>query len=78
MVNVFYRSLDSLFYSEPRFVTHIDDMAIRALTKYYSEVFPPSNSPDVCLLDLCSSWVSHSGHFSSKSFIILLRTFFIS
>ncbi|XP_042383319.1 uncharacterized protein LOC121975627 isoform X3 [Zingiber officinale] len=55
----FDESSDSLFYSEPRFVTHIDDMAIRALTKYYSEVFPPSNTPDVCLLDLCSSWVSH-------------------
>ncbi|KAG0486827.1 hypothetical protein HPP92_008922 [Vanilla planifolia] len=33
-------SLDSLFYSEPRFVTHIDDPAISALTKYYSKVFP--------------------------------------
>ncbi|KAG0485055.1 hypothetical protein HPP92_009134 [Vanilla planifolia] len=51
------RSLDSLFYSEPRFVTHIDDPAISALTKYYSKVFPPSNTPGVCLLDMCSSWV---------------------
>ncbi|KAG0485052.1 hypothetical protein HPP92_009131 [Vanilla planifolia] len=50
-------SLDSLFYSEPRFVTHIDDPAISALTKYYSKVFPPSNTPGVCLLDMCSSWV---------------------
>ncbi|CAL9128206.1 unnamed protein product [Musa textilis] len=57
--NRFDESPDSLFYSEPRFVTHIDDPAIRALTKYYSEVFPPSNSSGVCLLDLCSSWVSH-------------------
>ncbi|XP_010940093.1 uncharacterized protein [Elaeis guineensis] len=55
----FDESPDSLFYSEPRFVTHIDDPAIRALTNYYSKVFPPSNSPGVCLLDLCSSWVSH-------------------
>ncbi|XP_020521657.1 uncharacterized protein LOC18432221 isoform X2 [Amborella trichopoda] len=53
------RSSDSLFYSTPRFVTHIDDPAIAALTKFYSAVFPPSNSPGVCLLDLCSSWVSH-------------------
>ncbi|PKU66816.1 uncharacterized protein LOC110116116 [Dendrobium catenatum] len=55
----FDESLDSLFYSEPRFVTHIDDPAISALTKFYSKVFPPSNTPGVCLLDLCSSWVCH-------------------
>ncbi|KAK8921066.1 hypothetical protein KSP39_PZI019904 [Platanthera zijinensis] len=41
----FDESLDSLFYSEPRFVTHIDDLAISALTKYYSVSFPPSNTP---------------------------------
>ncbi|KAJ0979098.1 hypothetical protein J5N97_014572 [Dioscorea zingiberensis] len=55
----FDESSDSSFYSEPRFVTHIDDPAIAALTKYYSKVFPPSNTPGVSLLDLCSSWVSH-------------------
>ncbi|KAH1057077.1 hypothetical protein J1N35_035142 [Gossypium stocksii] len=50
---------DSLFYEAPRFVTHIDDAAIAALTKYYSEVFPPRNTPGVSILDMCSSWVSH-------------------
>ncbi|XP_042501512.1 uncharacterized protein LOC122079261 isoform X4 [Macadamia integrifolia] len=55
----FDESPDLLFYETPRFVTHIDDPAIAALTKYYSEVFPPSNTPGVSLLDLCSSWVSH-------------------
>lgn len=55
----FDESLDSVFYSEPRFVTHIDDPAIFALTKYYQASFPPNNTPGVCLLDLCSSWVSH-------------------
>jgi hypothetical protein len=40
-------------------VTHIDDQAIEALTKYYSEVLPPSNTPGVAILDMCSSWVSH-------------------
>ncbi|KAJ4780497.1 S-adenosyl-L-methionine-dependent methyltransferases superfamily protein [Rhynchospora pubera] len=55
----FDESPDSIFYSEPRFVTHIDDPAIRALTDYYSKVFPPSNTPGVAMLDLCSSWVSH-------------------
>ncbi|XP_022946465.1 uncharacterized protein LOC111450516 [Cucurbita moschata] len=50
---------DSDFYESPRFVTHIDDPAIAALTKFYSEVFPPSNTPGVSMLDMCSSWVSH-------------------
>lgn len=50
---------DTAFYESPRFVTHIDDPAIAALTKYYSKVFPPSNTPDVSMLDMCSSWVSH-------------------
>ncbi|KAL6614622.1 hypothetical protein ACP70R_036892 [Stipagrostis hirtigluma subsp. patula] len=55
----FDESSDTLFYSVPRFVTHIDDEAIRALTEYYSEVLPPSNTPGVSILDMCSSWVSH-------------------
>ncbi|XP_062219457.1 uncharacterized protein LOC133919167 isoform X2 [Phragmites australis] len=55
----FDESSDTLFYSVPRFVTHIDDQAIRALTEYYSEVLPPSNTPGVAILDMCSSWVSH-------------------
>ncbi|KAL4530074.1 hypothetical protein Ndes2526A_g04808 [Nannochloris sp. 'desiccata'] len=50
---------DSSFYASPRFVTHIDDAAIQALTDYYSEVFPPSGSKDKALLDICSSWISH-------------------
>ena len=54
---VMCRSPDSLFYDAPRFVTHIDDPAIAALTKYYSKVFPPSNTPGICILDMCSSWV---------------------
>lgn len=52
-------SSDTSFYSSPRFVTHIDDAAIKALTKYYASVFPPSNTPDVAILDMCSSWISH-------------------
>lgn len=55
----FDESPDPLFYESPRFVTHIDDPAISALTKYYSKVFPPSNTPGVSILDMCSSWVSH-------------------
>lgn len=50
---------DTSFYSQPRFVTHIDDGAIAALTKYYSQVLPPSGTEDAAILDMCSSWVSH-------------------
>lgn len=46
---------DSLFYREPRFVAHIDDDTIAALTAYYRE-FLPSGSR---VLDLMSSWISH-------------------
>lgn len=55
----FDESPDTAFYDNPRFVTHIDDPAIAALTKYYTTVFPPSDTPGVAVLDMCSSWVSH-------------------
>lgn len=58
-VELILRSPDTLFYEMPRFVTHIDDQAIAALTKYYSEVLPPSNAPGVAILDMCSSWVRY-------------------
>lgn len=54
----FDESSDSSFYNEPRFVTHIDDMAIKALTEFYEESFPASGS-GAALLDMCSSWISH-------------------
>ncbi|GBF98355.1 ubiquinone menaquinone biosynthesis methyltransferase [Raphidocelis subcapitata] len=50
---------DGAFYSVPRFVYHIDEGAVAALTDYYSEVFPPSGTSDAAVLDICSSWVSH-------------------
>ena len=46
---------DAEFYHHPRFVTHIDDHAIAAVTQLYREYF----APDSALLDLMSSWVSH-------------------
>lgn len=46
---------DERFYAQPRFVTHIDDAAIAAVTGLYREYFPPGGQ----LLDLMSSWVSH-------------------
>jgi len=48
-------SSDSLFYQSPRFVTHIDDDAIAAVTQLYRETLPPNGA----ILDLMSSWVSH-------------------
>ena len=48
-------SPDEEFYRLPRFVTHIDDRAIAAVTQLYREHFPPGGS----MLDLMSSWVSH-------------------
>ena len=50
---------DVEFYSYPRFVTHIDDKAIEALTDFYKENFPRSGTPNIALLDMCSSWISH-------------------
>ena len=67
-------SSDFMFYAQPRFVKHIDDDAIGALTKYYSEVFPAVPKPGddvhkVALLDVCSSWISHypKGYESSDT-----------
>ena len=48
-------SPDPLFYAQPRFVTHIDDDAIAAVTELYRRVLPPGGT----VLDLMSSWVSH-------------------
>ena len=48
-------SPDENFYAMPRFVTHIDDGAIAAVTGLYREYFPAGGA----VLDLMSSWVSH-------------------
>ena len=52
---------DSSFYTEPRFVTHIDDNAIKALTQHYEREFPRDGSArqQTAVLDMCSSWISH-------------------
>lgn len=47
---------DGDFYSEPRFVYHIDGGAVAALTHYYKETI---TTPGLDVLDICSSWVSH-------------------
>ena len=46
---------DSIFYSVPRLVVHIDASTIDALTDAYRELLDEKNE----VLDLMSSWVSH-------------------
>ncbi len=46
---------DADFYRAPRFVAHIDEGAIAAVTQLYREYFSAEDS----LLDLMSSWISH-------------------
>jgi SAM-dependent methyltransferase len=48
-------SPDADFYAQPRFVVHLDDATIAALTAWYLEVLAPGAD----VLDLMSSWVSH-------------------
>jgi hypothetical protein len=48
-------SPDTEFYDFARFVTHIDEAAVAAVTRVYRETLPP----DGMILDLMSSWVSH-------------------
>jgi SAM-dependent methyltransferase len=46
---------DAQFYVHPRFVNHIDDGAIAAVSAIYQTVLPADGD----ILDLMSSWVSH-------------------
>jgi hypothetical protein len=48
-------SPDAEFYATPRFVKHIDDGAVAAVTEAYRAVLPPGG----VILDLMSSWISH-------------------
>ena len=47
---------DSKFYTNPRFVEHIDENAVRTLTDFVSN---HAIHDDDSVLDLCSSWTSH-------------------
>ena len=55
------RCADTQFYDSPRFVTHIDDRAIQAVTQYYDSQFPKDSAArqELAVLDMCSSWISH-------------------
>ncbi len=45
---------DQQFYAQPRLVTHIDDRAIEAAGRVYSELGLHGQ-----ILDVCGSWISH-------------------
>ncbi|MBF2066902.1 MAG: class I SAM-dependent methyltransferase [Calothrix sp. C42_A2020_038] len=46
---------DKLFYSFPRFVTHVDEGFIQQVTDLYRQLLKPNTR----ILDMMSSWVSH-------------------
>lgn len=46
---------DSLFYAQPRFVTHVDGGFINQLTELYRQRLQPQSR----VFDMMSSWVSH-------------------
>ena len=46
---------DNVFYHKPRFVNHLDDMAIHLISSLYGYLVKPG----AAVLDLMSSWVSH-------------------
>ena len=48
-------TIDSQWYMQPRFVTHIDEDCIQALSNVYSQLFHENDT----VLDVCSSWISH-------------------
>ena len=54
------QSDDSIFYSFPRLLVHIDDQAIEAVGRVFLDLVPPGSA----ILDLMSSWRSHwpKGH----------------
>ena len=58
---------DADFYAFPRFVTHIDDGAIRAVRELYDEL----GVPDGRVLDLMASWVSHLSRPPDRGLVVL-------
>jgi len=50
---------DSIFYTDPRFVEHVDDNAVQTMTSYISSPSTSLFKKGDRVLDLCSSWNSH-------------------
>lgn len=51
-------SPDSIFYTDPRFVEHVDSNAVDLITRYLSSGGDVLKKKDA-VLDLCTSWTSH-------------------
>jgi SAM-dependent methyltransferase len=51
-------SPDTVMYTAPRMVNHLDESSLSRLTGVYRQMFR-SVAPGFAVLDLCSSWVSH-------------------
>jgi hypothetical protein len=58
---------DADFYAAPRFVTHIDSGAVRAVSDLYDELAVP----DGRVLDLMASWVSHLSRRPDGGLVLL-------
>ena len=54
---------DSIFYTDPRFVEHVDDNAVQLMTEYISSAVASGGDS---VLDLCSSWTSHFDRTKSR------------
>ena len=61
---------DTTFYAPDRFVTHIDDQAIRAVGQLYTELGIDGDGSAERVLDFMSSWISHF-HSAPKELIVL-------
>eukprot|EP00578_Thalassiosira_sp_NH16_P032126 CAMPEP_0181079158 /NCGR_PEP_ID=MMETSP1071-20121207/1877_1 /TAXON_ID=35127 /ORGANISM="Thalassiosira sp., Strain NH16" /LENGTH=380 /DNA_ID=CAMNT_0023160535 /DNA_START=50 /DNA_END=1192 /DNA_ORIENTATION=+ len=63
-------SPDAIFYSEPRFVEHVDERAVESMTSYITDsLLKPGDS----VLDLCSSWTSHIRPSASDGRLLELK-----
>ena len=60
-------SEDAGFYAAPRFVTHIDSGAVRAVRALYDELDVPRGR----VLDLMASWVSHLSRRPQGGLVLL-------
>jgi SAM-dependent methyltransferase len=58
---------DADFYAAPRFVTHIDEGAVRAVCELYDEL----GVPDGRVLDLMGSWISHLSRRPEGGLVVL-------
>ena len=57
-------SPDTAFYTEPRFVEHLDAKGVEKLTAYHRSILGAASKTlgrPLSVLDVCASWASHTG-----------------